>query len=431
MLLNFEIENWTCFRNRTSFTMQAGSERDPDGRIAKIGAPSRPLKVLPLAAIYGNNASGKTRFVTALSFLRDLVLEEYKTGVLPVFPFLLDDESAKSPTHFNLQFVIHEEVYELDVVLTDSSILKESLAKYNSRTTSKAFIYEREGQSVKSCAWGGDAFCKFVNTMTVDPTRLFLTLSSIFAGQDPLVASIFGWFASSLVLITPGSHYLGVDDCCADGSMDAKTRDYLSRFDTGISRLEAPLVSLDTFRPQLIDDLRRTLKPGTCTRRLVGKELYLFAFDGKKELTAKRVTALHAKTSGGDMPFPMAFESDGTRRMLDFIPAISRLSEPNQEIVFVVDEIDRNLHHLVTRALIEDFLMTCNAKTRAQLIFTTHDLLLMDQDLCRRDEMWVTDKDPEGKSTLTDFASFKGLRKDTKIRDVYLDGRLGGIPRHI
>lgn len=431
MLLNFEIENWTCFLNRTSFTMQAGGERDPQGRIAKIGAPTRPLKVLPLAAIYGNNASGKTRFVSALSFLRDLVVEEYKTGVLPVFPFLLDEEASQRPTHLNLQFVVHDEVYELDVVLTDSEILRETLAKYNSRTTAKSFVYERVGKSVNSCTWGGDAFCKFVNTMTVDPTRLFLTLSNIFAGQDPLVSSIFNWFAFSLIVITPGSHYIGVDDCCADGCMDEKTRDYLARFDTGISRLEAPNVSLDTFRPQLIEELRRSLKPGTCMRRLVGKELYLFSFDEKKELMAKRVTALHAMTSGKLMPFPMAFESDGTRRMLDFIPAISRLSDTDQEIVFVVDEIDRNLHHMVTRALIEDFLNTCNVNTRAQLIFTTHDLLLMDQELCRRDEMWVSDKDPDGKSTLADFASFKGLRKDTKIRDVYLDGRLGGIPRHI
>ena len=146
---------------------------------------------------------------------------------------------------------------------------------------------------------------------------------------------------------------------------------------------------------------------------------------------ARRLVALHAKAAGGEMPFPISLESEGTRRMLDFIPALARLTEPNQSMTFVVDEIDNKLHHLVTRALVEDFIATCKADTRTQLIFTTHDLLLMDQDLCRRDEMWVTDKAPDGGATLADFASFEGLRKGTKIRDIYLDGRLGGIPRHI
>lgn len=99
--------------------------------------------------------------------------------------------------------------------------------------------------------------------------------------------------------------------------------------------------------------------------------------------------------------------------------------------VFIVDEIDRNLHHLVTRALIEDFLESCTPEARSQLIFTTHDLLLMDQKICRRDEMWAADKSPDGKSRLTDFSSFAGIRKDTNIRDVYLEGRFGGVPRSL
>ena len=58
MLLNYEITNWSCFRRKTEFTMEAGPERNADATVARIGAASRPLKVLPLAAIYGNNASG-------------------------------------------------------------------------------------------------------------------------------------------------------------------------------------------------------------------------------------------------------------------------------------------------------------------------------------------------------------------------------------
>lgn len=432
MLLNFEISNWACFHRPTTFTMEAGGERDTEGRVAKIGAKSRPLKVLPLAAIYGNNASGKTQFISALAFLRDLVLEEFKTGRLPLFPFLLDAEAAKSPTRFMIQFVVSETVYELEVLLTSTEILRETLSRYNTRATAKTPIYVREGQTVAKCTWGGDAFCQYAATLTVDKTRLFLTLSAVLSsGKDSLIASVYGWFARSLVVITPDAHYIDVEEYCAEGAIAKKTQDYLLHFDTGISRLESPVVPLTTFHPDFIEDVRKTLKPGNCQRRMVGKDVFVFSFDEKGDLVAKRLAAMHGTTAGEEMSFPMAFESDGTRRMLDFIPAVARLSESNQEVVFIVDEIDRNLHHLVTRTLIKDFLEKCGAATRAQLIFTTHDLLLMDQNLCRRDEMWVTDKAPDGRSTLIDFSSYKGLRKDTKIRDVYLDGRLGGVPRHI
>ena len=432
MLLNFQVANWACFRDPVSFTMEAGPERDTDGHLARIGAKSRPLKVLPVAAIYGNNASGKSQFIAALAFLRNLVVEEYKTGRLPLAPFLLNDKFAKEPTRFLIQFVVNDEIYELEVLLTDSEIRQETLSRYNSRNSEKTSVYVREGQKVVSCSWGGDAYCQYVKTMTVDPTRLFLTLSAIFAaGKDELVAAIYNWFARSLVIIKPGSHYIGVDDYCTDGRIARRTQDYLARFDTGISRLDAESVPLSVFHPSLIEEVRNLLAPGASLHRLIGNEVFMFSVDAKRELVAQRLVALHTKATGGETPFPISLESEGTRRMLDFIPAIARLTEPNQSMTFVVDEIDNKLHHLVTRALVEDFIATCSADTRTQLIFTTHDLLLMDQALCRRDEMWVTDKAPDGSATLTDFSAFKGLRKGTKIRDVYLDGRLGGIPRHI
>lgn len=432
MLLSFNLSNWACFRDTVSFTMQAGSERDTNKHLIKVGAKSRPLKVLPMAAIYGSNASGKSQFVSALAFLRNLVLEEYKTGRLPVRPFLLDDTFVKEPTRFLLQFIVSDVVYELDVSLTDVGIRREVLSKYNTRNTAKTTIYERDGAHVLSCTWGGEAYCQYVKTMTVDPTRLFLTLSAILSGgKDTLISSIYDWFAETLVIITPNTFYVAVDDYCRDSAIANCTIGYLSRFDSGISRLASESVPLSTLPGRVIEDVRKVLKPGTCHQRLFGNEVFVFEFDEVGELTAKRLVAHHTKSTGEELTFPMSYESDGTRRMLDLIPGIARLTEPNREMIFVVDEIDNKLHHLVTRALINDFVATCNAERRAQLVFTTHDLLLMDQDLCRRDEMWVTDKAPDGSASLFDLSSFEKLRKDSNIRDIYLDGRLGGVPRHI
>jgi len=97
--------------------------------------------------------------------------------------------------------------------------------------------------------------------------------------------------------------------------------------------------------------------------------------------------------------------------------------------VFVIDEVDRSLHTLLTRRLLEAYLASCSADTRSQLLLTTHDVLLMDQQLLRRDEMWVAERKPSGASTLVSFAEFKDVRYDKDIRKSYLQGRLGGIPR--
>ena len=83
---------------------------------------------------------------------------------------------------------------------------------------------------------------------------------------------------------------------------------------------------------------------------------------------------------------------------------------------------------MLTARLVEDFLKTCDPSTRKQLLFTTHDLLLMDQSLMRRDEMYIAQRDANGRSELLSLAEFEGIRYDKNLVRSYLDGRFGGIP---
>src|SRR5664279_751886 len=114
---------------------------------------------------------------------------------------------------------------------------------------------------------------------------------------------------------------------------------------------------------------------------------------------------------------------------MDLLPAFLSVANPASRRVYVVDELDRSLHTLLTRSLLESYLGCCSANSRAQFIFTTHDALLMDQHLLRRDEIWVTERRKDGSSALFSFSEFKDARKDNDIRKSYLQGRLGGVPR--
>jgi AAA15 family ATPase/GTPase len=134
------------------------------------------------------------------------------------------------------------------------------------------------------------------------------------------------------------------------------------------------------------------------------------------------------KTDGTEIPFEIRQEADGSRRIIDLLPAFLDLSNPGSKRVTIIDELDRSLHTLLTRHMIESYLSCCTPESRSQLLLTTHDALLMDQQLFRRDEIWVAERDVEGNSTLTPFSEFRDVRYDKDIRKSYLRGRLGGIP---
>ena len=147
------------------------------------------------------------------------------------------------------------------------------------------------------------------------------------------------------------------------------------------------------------------------------------------ELIAKRLVAFHPKSDGTEVRFEIHQESEGSQRVIDLLPAFLELSAQTLQKVYVIDEIDRSLHPLLIRQLLEEYLSNCSRETRSQLLLTTHNVMLMDQQLLRRDEMWVTERDGAGVSSLFSFSEYKDVRYDKDIRKSYLQGRMGGIPR--
>jgi AAA15 family ATPase/GTPase len=152
------------------------------------------------------------------------------------------------------------------------------------------------------------------------------------------------------------------------------------------------------------------------------------------EINVKRLVFFHKGEGRGGVKFGAARESDGTKRIMELLPAFLTCREYSKAkgvtgVVHFVDELDRSVHYLVLHKLLEDMLSTCNADSRSQLIFTTHDLLLMDQELFRRDEILFVERDDFGVSSVMPLNEYRGVRLDKDIRKSYLQGRFGGIPK--
>lgn len=427
MIISISLENWMSFRDPVTFSMVASRERQHGDRLPKLGKYN--TRVLPVAAIYGGNASGKTNFFKALNFAKTLVVKGTQPDShLAVEGFRLDSTSIDQPSRFAFELLIDETIYEFSFSVNRKAILEEKLVIITS--TSERELYSRRGNTIIfDEALKKDQFLQFAFKGTRD-NQLFLT-NSVSQKVDNF-RPVYDWFKDTLDLVAPDSRFEPFEQFLDDGHpLYATMNAMLPQLDTGIAHLggeDIPFENIplpESMKQMLQEDIKEGM-----TIRLMSDQNERFVVTRKNgEMIAKKLVAYHPKTDGTEAKFEIRQESDGSQRIIDLLPAFLELAAPETKKVFVIDEVDRSLHTLLTRRLLDAYLASCSANTRSQLLLTTHDVLLMDQQLLRRDEMWVAERKPTGASTLLSFAEYKDVRYDKDIRKSYLQGRLGGIPR--
>ncbi|HKK02160.1 MAG TPA: ATP-binding protein [Desulfuromonadales bacterium] len=427
MLINFTLENWLSFRDEVVFSMVASREKQHGERLAAV--PKYQLRLLPVAAIYGGNASGKTNFFKALNFARTLVVRGTQPeSLIPVEPFRLSGESLKEPSSFKFELLLGDAIFEFSFSVDRNRVVEEKLVEV--LVTTEKTLYHRRGDGIEFDApLKKDKFLQFAFQGTRE-NQLFLT--NAVQQKVERFKPIYDWFKNDLVLIAPDSRFAPFEQFLQEESpLYAVMKASLDKLDTGIAQLggeDVPFESLplpESFGRQLQEELK---EGQTLSAMDQFGERFLFTRKDAEIKTRKLVT-FHQNDSGGMVKFEMADESDGSKRVIDLLPAFLEMAAAHSSKVYVIDELDRSLHTLLTRQLLQGFLASCSNETRSQLLLTTHDVLLMDQELFRRDEMWIAERDETGNSSLVSFSEYKDVRSDKDIRKSYLQGRLGGVPK--
>lgn len=429
MIISFSLENWMSFRDRVTFSMVASRERQHGNRVPKLD--EYQTRVLPVAAIYGGNASGKTNFFKALNFAKTLVVKGTQPdSLISVNPFRLDAKGVEQPSRFGFELLIDESIYEFSFAVTHKVVLEEKLVAITS-TSERVLYHRRDGELNFGGSLANDQFLLFAFKGTRD-NQLFLT-NSVSQKVDHF-RPIHDWFKYTLTLVAPDSRFGPFEQFLDEKHpLYSTMNEILPQLDTGIVHLggeEIPFENIPLLGP-LKTKLQEDVKEGMTVRLRAEPINERFVVTRKKggELIAKKLVTYHPKADGSEAKFEINEESDGSQRVIDLLPAFLELSVQISKKVYVIDEVDRSLHTLLTRRLLEAYLASCSTKTRTQLLLTTHDVLLMDQQLLRRDEMWVAERDATGASNLLSFSEYKDVRYDKDIRKSYLQGRLGGIPR--
>ncbi len=428
MLLDFTFSNWACFHRETHFTMRGTRERTNDETVHRL-EKYREAKVLPVTAIFGANAAGKSLFVEAVSFAREFITGTIGMGkTIPVSPFLLTREALAAPSSFSFLICVEEQLWRYSFSVTPAKVISESLSLL--KGTIEQEMFSRKERDIKLPP---QTMNRERLTLVAEGTRdnqLFLNNLAYQNVTDFL--SVFNWFKFNLVIIPPALFFSGVDQF-ADRSnpLHAVVQKALASFDTGISELVSQPVPVDSvpLSPAKRESLERELAEGGVHRENINGEMVVFQKTGGI-LYASRVMAMHPAEWDGGVTFPLSMESDGTRRLIDLLPAFADLGNSQSKYVYVIDELDRGLHTNILKYLIRMFVSQSTRESRAQIIFTTHNVELMSRNLLRRDEMWLVEKNSKGEARLVPFSDFNGaMRNDSDIRRSYLQGRLGGIPR--
>ncbi|MBN2789648.1 MAG: ATP-binding protein [Candidatus Delongbacteria bacterium] len=428
MLISLKVENWLSFKESSEFSMVASKERQHGDRVPKLS--KYQTRILPVASIYGGNASGKTNLFQALSFIKDFVVDGTRPeSMILTEPFRLDKQSIKKPSKFKLEMLIDEKIYEFSFSVSQKEVLEEKLVQITS-TSEKMLYHRKKDKANMHIPLTKDGLLQFAFKGT-RANQLFLT-NSVSQNVNTF-APVYNWFKYTLVLIAPDTRFGQYEQFLDDKNpLFKRMNDMLATLDTGIKHIE--YISFPFENIPLPEDLRNKLREdvtkNTAVRlhSMVTNERYIISRE-KNELQAKKLVAYHSKTDGDEEKFELHQESDGSLRVIDLLPAFLDLSMTKNNKVYIIDEVNRSLHTTLTKQLIEVFLCNCSKDSRSQLLFTTHDLLLMDQELLRRDEMWIAERDEKGMSSLRSFIEYKEIRYDKDIRKSYLQGRLGGTPK--
>ncbi|HID99808.1 MAG TPA: ATP-binding protein [Thiotrichaceae bacterium] len=432
MLIRFTVENCLSFNELVDFNMIASEESRHSHHIV-TGKTQQDINLLRTSILYGANASGKSNLIKAMQFARNFIVHGVaKNRNINVKPFKLDSTCDTKPSRFDFEFQSQGRQYAYGFCINKKQVLEEWLFELGQDDDLP--IFER----VKNTISFNFSHPLFRTLSAEEQQRLnyegrstrqnVLFLTNCQERNIQLFKFIYHWFAENLVIIFTTSKHQALTSL-AKLNIDFFNQ-VLSFFDFGIQRVQVDEIDFENTNdipPDIKDDIRAEFPYGEQTAQFisVSSRNYVIEENESGGLKASILTTIRKNEAGQEVAFEISEESEGTQRLLDFIPMLIGLLKDK---VFVIDEIERSLHTLMIRRLIELILNhELFAHAESQLIASTHEVNLLDiKNLFRKDEIWFIEKNQSGESQLYSLANADV--DNLSLVDGYLTGKFGAIP---
>lgn len=382
------------------------------------------VSLLKIGFIYGSNASGKTNILKALDFFSQFMVNDglNKGDEIGVVPFLLDDVSDKERTQFEMSFYLNREKYKLNLVLDNKVIYEETLQVYSS--VQPTLLYKRTYNPEKDATdivFGGKVGLVKKSREAIEGNtfnkRTVIAAFGMSNVEKSRLNLVYDFFSQKIApIMYPQSSLMGFTKRRITRDRDGRLKRFILHF-LKASDFNISDIAIHEEEVSITPEMELVIKNTSAMPEKAKEEILK-----KGTLHSDEMFFVH-HTSNGDKELDEELESRGTKRYMGLATILYDLLVHG--VILPIDEIESSIHYELLSYFIKVFLV--NSKRSGQLIISTHDINLLDEDYIRRDVIWFTDKNDCGETQLIRLSTL-GLHKTLSVYNAYRQEKLVNLP---
>ena len=427
MLINFRFQNCRSFLDEANLSMQATSDTTKSEINTFFASenvlPKGENELLKSSVIFGGNASGKSNIIKAFAYMVNVV--RLSSAQIPIVSgnehYAFNLEANKAPSVYEVEIIQNSVYYKYGFELLQGKVLKEWLYKREERLTK---VFERNGSKLDIMGVSAQA----INLIKIPDATLFLSSGNNFnLPINRYLSDVMLWFANVLIVFENAANSLDIYTI-ENGKYKEKALEILKRADIGITDftvVKDKVASVTNPQDVLNLNTQIQINPTLLSGQFKAENESLYHIDVRTDFNVYDNDNNVVGTKNVMLFKENGFNSEGTMRLLCYMGWI--LAALDQGRTIFIDEIDSKLHFLVADYIIGMFNSIEDNPKNSQLICTAHNVLLMDDGM-RRDQIYFTSKDSQGRSTLVSLADFNGVRKNDLFSKRYLAGFYASLP---
>ena len=422
MIAEFKIRNFYSLREEQILSFVPTN--DDTSRDIYTEEVADGVSLLKIGCIYGSNASGKTNILKALDFFSQFMVDDSlnkgdETGVVP---FLLDDVSDKERTQFEMTFYLNREKYKLSLALDSKVIYEETLQVYSS--VQPTLLYKRTYNAEKDATdivFGGKLGLvkksrEAIEGNTINNRTVIAAFGKSNAEKSKLNL-VYEFFSQRIApIMYPQSSLMGFTKRRISRDRDGRLKNFILHF-LKASDFNISDIAIHEEEVNITPEMELVIKNTSAMSERAKEEVLK-----KGTLHSDEMFFMH-HTSNGDRELYEELESRGTKRYMGLATILYDLLVHG--VILPIDEIETSIHYELLSYFIKVFLV--NSKRGGQLIVSTHDINLLDEDYIRRDVIWFTDKNDGGETQLIRLSTL-GLHKTLSVYNAYMQEKLVNLP---
>ena len=422
MIAEFKIRNFYSLRDEQ--TLSFIPTNDDTSRDIYTEEVADGVSLLKIGFIYGSNASGKTNILKALDFFSQFMVNDglNKGDEIGVVPFLLDDVSDKERTQFEMSFYLNREKYKLNLVLDNKVIYEETLQVYSS--VQPTLLYKRTYNPEKDATdivFGGKVGLVKKSREAIEGNTFNKRTVIAAFGKSNVEKSrlnlVYDFFSQKIApIMYPQNSLMGFTKRRITRDRDGRLKRFILHF-LKASDFNISDIAIHEEEVSITPEMELVIKNTSAMPEKAKEEILK-----KGTLHSDEMFFVH-HTSKGDKELDEELESRGTKRYMGLATILYDLLVHG--VILPIDEIESSIHYELLSYFIKVFLV--NSKRSGQLIISTHDINLLDEDYIRRDVIWFTDKNDCGETQLIRLSTL-GLHKTLSVYNAYRQEKLVNLP---